>query len=83
MNLHVYSFITINKVQVKLSFHENICLKLVLKNIKLPTKYNCIIIWFHFNLIMIIIDIYVIILICIHLYKKCTCLYFYHKLDIK
>lgn len=36
---------------------------------------------FH-NLIIIIIDIYVIILICIYLYEKCTRLYFYHKLDI-
>lgn len=57
--------------------------KVSLKNIKLSTKYNYnYMISFH-NLVMIIIDVYVIISICIYLYKKIYSLIFYHKLDIK
>lgn len=41
--MNIISLITINKAPIKLSFRENMS-KVSLKNIKLLTKYNCIII---------------------------------------
>lgn len=41
--MNIVLLITINKASIKLSFHENMS-KVSLKNIKLSTKYNYIII---------------------------------------